>query len=373
LAKRDYYDVLGVPKTASQEEIKKAYRKLAIQFHPDKNAGDKAAEEKFKEATEAYEVLGDEKKREAYDRFGFAGVEGAGGHDFSSVFRSRDFDDLFGDMGGIFESFFGGRPRRSGAQGAGRGLDLRINLDITFKEAAFGAKKDISYTRRIHCPECKGSGAQSGSQRKVCPTCQGTGQVRRSSGFFSISTPCSTCGGEGHVIENPCRTCSGTGLEKKNQKIKVTIPPGIESDRRITIPGQGNAGANGGATGDLYVYFNVLPHEYFERSGADVYCALPISFPQAVLGAEVQVTTLEDKTVKLKIPPGTPNGRILRLRNEGIPVLNGHGRGDLYIKVFIQIPPKLSPRAKDLLKEYSASAGEDLFPRPLPLSELNPK
>ena len=376
MAKRDYYEVLGVAKNAQADEIKKAYRKLAIQFHPDKNAGNKDAEEKFKEATEAYEVLGDEKKRSAYDRFGFAGVEGAagGGHDYSTVYR--DFEDIFGDMGGIFESFFGGgRSRRSGGGGGAgvqRGSDLRFNLDITFKEAAFGTKKDISYTHRVHCASCGGSGAESGSQKQVCPTCGGTGQVRRSSGFFSIASPCSTCGGDGYVIDNPCRVCSGTGLEKKKQKIKVTIPAGIESGRRISIPKQGDAGPNGGPAGDLYVYFNVQPHEYFERDGADIYCALGISITQAALGAEIQVNNLEDRKVKVKIPSGTQNGKILRLRNEGLPVLNNPGhRGDLYIKIMVKIPTKLSGREKDILKDFAAVSGENLSPDPIPLSELS--
>ncbi len=376
MAKRDYYELLEVEKTASKDEIKKAYRKQAIQFHPDKNAGNKEAEEKFKAATEAYEVLSDEKKRSAYDRFGFAGVEGAGGggHDYSTVYR--DFEDIFGDMGGIFESFFGGGSTRSRRSGGGpsvqRGSDLRFNLEITFKDAVFGTKKDISYSRRVHCPQCKGSGAESGSQKQTCPTCSGTGQVRRSSGFFSIASPCSTCSGEGYVIENPCRSCSGSGLLKKKQKIKITIPPGIESGRRISIPGQGDAGANGGPSGDLYVYFNAQPHSYFERDGADIYCALPISISQASLGGDVYVNNLEEKKVKVKIPSGTQNGKILRLRNEGVPVLNNPGkRGDLYIKIIVKVPAKLSSKAKEILKEFSAVNGEDSSPELISLSELS--
>jgi len=375
LAKRDYYEVLGVQKNASKDEIKKAYRKLAIQYHPDKNPGDKTAEEKFKEATEAYEVLGDDKKRQAYDQFGFAGVEGMGGggqHDYSTVFR--DFEDIFGDFGGIFDSFFGGGSRRRSSSSKAsmqQGSDLRYNLDISFKEAVFGTKREISYNRNVACAECGGTGAERGSGRKVCPTCGGSGQVRRSSGFFSIASPCPTCSGEGYVIDHPCRSCGGTGLIRKQQKMNITIPPGIDSGKRITISGQGDAGPNGGPAGDLYVYINVSPHEYFERQGDDVYCALPISFTQAALGADVYVTTLDDKKIKVKIPAGTQNGKVLRIRGEGIPHLHENGRrGDMYIKILVRVPTRLSPRAKVLLKELSEIMGEVENPEPVPMSEL---
>ena len=374
MAKRDYYDVLGLAKEAGQDEIKKAYRKLAIQFHPDKNAGNKEAEERFKEATEAYEVLSDSQKRQAYDQFGFAGVDGAAGgmgHDYSSVFR--DFEDIFGDMGGIFDNFFGSssRARRRGSTGVHRGSDLRVNLDITFKEAVFGIKKEIAYTRKVLCSPCSGTGAEPGSRRQVCPTCQGTGQVRRSSGFFSIASPCSTCGGEGHVLDHPCRSCAGTGLDKKKQKIKVSIPPGIESGRRINIPEQGDAGLSGGGYGDLYVYINVGDHDFFERDGADIYCAIPISISQAAMGAEIYVNNLEDKRIRVKIPQATQNGKVLRLRSEGVPVLNHSSRrGDMYIKIVVRIPSRLSGRAKELLREFAVENGEESNPKPIPLSEL---
>ncbi|MBI9103329.1 MAG: molecular chaperone DnaJ [Spirochaetales bacterium] len=377
MAKRDYYEVLGVEKTATKDEIKKAYRKQAIQFHPDKNEGNKAAEEKFKAATEAYEVLSDEKKRSSYDQFGFAGVDGAagGGHDYSTVYR--DFEDIFGDMGGIFESFFGGGSTRGGRRTGGgnsvqRGADLRFNLDVTFKEAVFGTKKDISYSHKVHCSQCGGTGAESGSQKQTCPTCGGAGQVRRSSGFFSIASPCSTCGGDGSVIENPCRACAGKGLDKKKQKIKITIPAGIESGRRISIPGQGDAGPNGGPKGDLFVYFDVQPHSHFERDGADIYCALPISISQAALGGEVFIENLEEKKIKVKIPSGTQNNKILRLKNEGAPVLNNPGkRGDLYIKIIVQVPARMSSKAKELLKEFAAVNGEETNPELISLSDLS--
>ncbi len=374
MAKRDYYEVLGVPKGASKEEIKKAYRKLAIQYHPDRNKGDQESEEKFKEASEAYEVLGDEKKRQAYDQFGFAGVEGMGGggaQDFSSVFR--DFEDIFGDFGGIFDSFFGGgRSRRSTRRdSAQRGHDLRYDLEIEFSEAVFGAKKEISYTRNVACSACNGSGAEKGSGKKMCPTCGGSGQVRRSSGFFSIASTCPTCSGEGYVIENPCNNCNGTGLVQKKQKIKVTIPPGIAGGKRINIPEQGEAGPNGGPYGDLYVYITVKPHEFFERDENDVYCVVPISITQATLGAEIFVSTLDTKRIKLKIPAGTQNGKIFRIRNEGVPYLhNANRRGDFYIKILVEVPDKLSSKAKNLMKELSSVIGEENNPEPMRLSEL---
>lgn len=375
MAKRDYYEVLGVQKNASKDDIKKAYRKLAVKYHPDQNAGNPEAEDKFKEATEAYEVLANDQKRQAFDQFGFAGLEGmgagGGAHDFSSVFH--DFEDIFGDFSGIFDSFFGGgsRRRRGGGERVQRGSDLRYNLEISFKEAVFGSKKEISYRKHNACSACNGIGAESGSGKKMCPSCGGSGQVRRSSGFFSIASTCPTCGGDGYVIENPCGTCNGTGLEEKSQKIKVTIPPGIESGKRINIPKQGDAGPNGGPPGDLYVYISVIPHAYFERNGNDLYCMVPVTISQAALGTEIFVKTLDDKKLKLKIPSGTQNGKILRIRNEGVPYLhNQNRRGDLYIKIFVETPKKLNSKAKQLLQEIGEILGEEQTPSPIPLSEI---
>jgi len=379
LAKRDYYEVLGVPKGATKEEIKKAYRKLALQFHPDKNAGNKEAEEKFKEATEAYDVLSDDKKRQTYDQYGFAGIDGmgAGAHDYSTIFRDVEFEDIFGgSFGGfssIFETFLGGGGRSKGRRGdySSRGADLQYNLDISFKDAVFGSKVEISYNRNHTCDVCNGSGSKQGSGKKTCSTCGGSGQVRRSNGFFSIASPCSTCRGEGFVIESPCAKCRGSGVDKRNQKIKVSIPAGIESGKRISIAEQGNAGNNGGPAGDLYVLVQVKPHEYFERHGQDIYCLISISFTQAALGASIFVNTLDDKKVKLKIPPGTQNAKMFRLREEGVPHLhNPSRRGDLYVKISVVVPEKLSSKQKKLLEELSSVSEEVENPKPVKLSSL---
>lgn len=375
MAKRDYYEVLGVGRDASVEEIKKAYRKVAVQNHPDRNPGDAGAEERFKEAAEAYEVLSNAEKRQAYDQFGFAGVEGLGGgaQGFSSSFR--DFEDIFGDFSDIFGSFFGGSGRgrgRGGARGRARGADLRYDLQVPFTDAAFGTKVEVAYERQAACETCSGTGAgERGGGRKTCSTCGGAGQVRRSSGFFSVASVCPTCQGEGSIIENPCSSCGGAGAVKKRQRLKVTIPPGIANGQRVTIPGQGDAPRGGGESGDLHVVIHVEPHRHFERDNTDLYCAIPISITQAALGTEIQVPTLDGKRVKVKVPPGTQNGKILRLRNEGVPVMNGGSRrGDLYIKLQVMVPHRLSGKAKELLREVSELEGENTRPDPIPLKEL---
>ncbi len=375
MAKRDYYEVLGLEKGAEKDDIKKAYRRLAIQNHPDKNPGDHSAEERFKEATEAYEVLGDDQKRSAYDRFGFAGVEGMGGgnQDHSGVFK--DFEDIFGfgDFSNIFESFFGGGAgRRSGGGGrerAMRGSNLRYDLELPFEEAVFGSAREIAYAKNDTCKACGGSGSSDGSARRVCPTCQGSGQVRRSSGFFSIAQPCPNCRGEGYVIEKPCRDCEGSGLTKKKQKIKVTIPPGVEDGKRVVIPGQGDAGPNAGPAGDLYVFIRVKPHDYYERQGNDLYCALPVSLTMAALGGEIGFATIEGKKIKVSVPAGSPHGKMLRVKEEGVPSTSGR-RGDLYLKLLVQVPAKLSRKGKELLEELRATEGENFEPKPIKLSDI---
>ncbi|TVR90754.1 MAG: molecular chaperone DnaJ [Spirochaetaceae bacterium] len=376
MAKRDYYEVLSVPKGASKEEIKKAYRKVAVANHPDRNPGNKEAEDRFKEATEAYEVLADDQKRQAYDQFGFAGVEGMGGGPGQGGFSAaRDFEDIFGDFSGVFESFFGGggsQRGRSSRGGPARGADLRYDLAVSFIDAVFGKKVDITYEHKQSCEACKGTGAKDASGgKKTCSTCGGVGQVRRSSGFFSIASVCPSCNGEGFVIENPCRSCNGAGVTRKQRTLKVTIPPGMDHGKRINLSGQGDAGPNGGPAGDLYVFVHVEPHEYFERDGYDVYCMIPISITQAALGAEIRVPTLDDKRIKLKVPSGTQSGKVLRIRSEGVPHLhNENKRGDMYIKINVRVPEKLSSKAKNLLKEVSDLEGEDLNPRPVPLSDI---
>jgi molecular chaperone DnaJ len=373
--KRDYYEVLGVAKTATKDEIKKGYRKLAIQYHPDKNPGDHAAEEKFKEATEAYEVLADDQKRQIYDQYGHAGLEGMGGPGGPGGFdpsQFQGFEDIFGDFSGIFENLFGGgngggRKRSGGSSGPREGSSLRYDLQISFKDAVYGTKAEVQYMRNEQCGTCKGTG---GSGRKMCSTCQGSGQVRHSSGFFSIASPCPACHGEGAIIENPCHDCDGSGVQKKRQKILVTIPAGVDDGKRITIPRQGDAGVKGGPYGDLIVFIRVKAHASFERSGADLYCAVPISMTQAALGSEITVTALDDKKLKLKIPAGTQSGKLLRIRDEGVPVANGRP-GDLYIKLIVRVPSKLSSKSKALLEEVSKLEGEDASPAPLSLADLH--
>ncbi|MDR0645120.1 MAG: molecular chaperone DnaJ [Treponema sp.] len=374
MAKRDYYEVLGVQKNASKDEIKKAYRKLAVQYHPDRNPGNKEAEEKFKEATEAYEVLGDDEKKAAYDQFGFSGVEGmSGGHDFSQTFRG--FEDIFGgdfsNFSSIFDMFTSGSGKRysGGGSGGRRGENLRYDMEISFKDAVFGTKVEIQYTHTETCTACKGSGCANSSGKKLCPNCKGSGQVRHSQGFFTMASTCLTCGGEGYINEHPCKECSGTGVQKKRQKLSVTIPAGVENGKKVIIPKQGNAGANGGPAGDLYVFIHVKPHEYFERHDRDLYCAVPISITQAALGAEIRVSTIEGKTIKVRVPPGSQNGKMLRIRDEGIP--SGNYCGDLYIKLVVKVPEKLSRQSRELLEEISRIEGENETPQPIPLSNLS--
>ncbi len=375
--KRDYYEVLNVTKNASSDEIKKAYRKLAIKYHPDRNQGNKDAEEKFKEATEAYEVLIDEKKRSLYDQYGFQGLEGMNTGFDPSAFKG--FEDIFGGgFGDIFDNIFGSfagggfssSTARSGRRGSNRGANLRYDLKITLNDAAFGKKEELSYTREEVCHVCKGSGSENGnSGRAMCPDCKGTGQVRRSTGFFSIASTCQRCRGEGTIIEKPCKACSGSGLERKKQKIIVTIPAGIEDGRRITIPKQGNAGSNGGGYGDLFVFVFVQSHPYFERQGNDLYCAVPFSITQASLGAEITIKTLDEKKLKLKIPAGTQTGKLLRIKGAGITPRDGYA-GDMYVKMMVQIPTKISSKAKALLKEFAEKEGEDSAPNLIALKNI---
>jgi molecular chaperone DnaJ len=376
MAKRDYYEVLGVSKSASTDDIKKSYRKLAMQHHPDKNPGNKEAEEKFKEATEAYTVLADEEKRKRYDQFGFAGIEGMGGGGNPFQGGGFDFDDVFSGFEDIFSSFFGGSSGfRSGGgdrRRTSRGSDLLYNLDISLEDAASGKKIDITYDKQSTCDVCNGVGSKNGSGKKRCPDCGGSGQVRRSQGFFSISTPCPRCHGAGDIIENPCPACGGNGVVSKRVTKSVKIPTGIDNGKRIIIKGEGDAGENGSTPGDLHIKFRVKPHDYFYRDGNNLILEIPISFTQSILGDEISITTLDNKTIKLKIPAGCENGKVLRVKGAGMPYLESPDhKGDLYIRVSIEIPKHIGKEEKRLLEEFRKIHGEDQKPTPNKLSDKN--
>jgi len=336
--------VLGVARGASEQEIKSSYRKLALQFHPDRNPNNPDAEEKFKECSEAYAVLADADKRAAYDRFGHAGVGTAGAAGFDpAIFQ--DFSDLFGDFFG-FGDMFGGR-RRSRAQ---RGPDLREDINLAFEDAVFGTEAQVTVRRHETCEDCKGSGAAAGKAPVGCRSCNGRGQVRYQQGFFSIARTCPTCQGTGSVITDPCPKCKGEGRVLRQKTIDANVPAGVEDGTRIRFQGLGEAGAFGGPAGDLYVVLHVKEHSFFEREGNDLYCVVPISFTQAALGTEIVVPTLEGEHT-LKIPDGTQSGTTLRIRGKGVPVLNGHGKGDLFVEVRVQTPGKLTRRQRELLQE----------------------
>jgi molecular chaperone DnaJ len=343
MTKRDYYEILGVGKTASEEELKKSYRKIAMQCHPDKNPGDKPAEERFKEAAEAYEVLSDRQKRELYDAYGHAGLNNQG---FSG------FDDAFSGFGDIFEDVFGfGRERGRTRPAARAGADLRYDMKISFLDAAFGLTTTIDLEKLHPCHECGGTGSAPGTTPSTCPTCHGRGQVAQSSGFFTISSTCPHCNGHGKIIANPCHACRGTGKERQRKTVELKIPAGVETGSRLRLRGEGEAGDQGGPNGDLYVFLQVEDHEFFVRSEDDIVCRAPISFVQASLGATIEVPTLKE-TEKIKIPRGTQTGRIFRLKGKGIPHLQGYGRGDQIIEVFVKTPTELTRKQEDLLREF---------------------
>ncbi|MGL4982454.1 MAG: molecular chaperone DnaJ [Treponemataceae bacterium] len=373
MAKRDYYEVLGLQKNASKDDIKKGYRKLAIQYHPDKNPGNKEAESKFKEATEAYEILSDEQKKQIYDQYGHAGLDGMGGAGGGYSHAYADFQDIFGGFENIFESFFGGSSsgRRHSRGGAPAGSNLRYDLELSFKDAVYGTSTEVQYTHDEACETCKGTGGSEGSTKKTCTTCGGAGQIRQSTGFFSVAQECPACHGEGSTIDKPCKTCRGLGLQKKQIKVPLTIPAGIDNGNRITISQKGNAGRNGGRTGDLYVYIHTRAHESFERNNHDLYCAIPISFIQATLGTEITVATLDDKKIKLKVAAGTQSGKLLRIPHEGVPSPRSGKKGDLYIKLIVKTPTKLTGQSKQLLEQIAQIEKESTTPKALPLSEID--
>ena len=364
--KRDYYEVLGLQKGASDDEIKKAFRKMAMKYHPDKNPGDKEAEEKFKEVNEAYSVLSDPDKKSKYDRFGHAGVDpnaGFGGGGFGGFGGFEDIFDMFGGaFGGGFGGFGGGGQRRANQPRKGR--DLQKAITITFEEAAFGAKKTIEISKYVACSTCNGEGTKPGTSKKTCPKCNGSGQVatmqRTPFGQFQSVTTCDQCGGSGQIIEEPCSDCRGEGKVRKNVTISVDIPAGVDNESVIPIRGQGEPGVNGGPAGDLYIVLNVKPHKMFKRSGADLYLEIPISFDQAALGAEIVVPTLDGK-VSYKIPSGTQPGTTFRLRDKGIKHLKREAKGDLYVKVNLEVPTKLNGKQKKAIQAMAEAVTEECY------------
>jgi len=356
MSKRDYYDVLNCQKGAAITEIKASYRKLAMEFHPDKNPGDHTAEVKFKEINEAYDVLKDDQKRAAYDRFGHAAFEHNGGRgngnpfDFASSFTDI-FDDLFGD--------FTGKQRRR----QNRGGDLRYNLEITLEEAFKGRATQIKVPTAIACETCEGTGSEAGSKPEQCPTCSGIGKVRAQQGFFTIERTCPQCRGNGRIVRNPCKTCKGSGHVQKERTLSVDVPPGVEEGTRIRLSGEGQAGMNGGPAGDLYIFISVAAHPIFQRDGHDLHCRAPISFVKAALGGAIEVPTLDGGRAKITIPDGTQSGHQFRLRAKGMPVLRGGGMaGDLYVEVAVETPSKLSKKQKELLKAFESESAAGTNP-----------
>ena len=360
MAKRDYYTTLGLNRDASEEDIKKSYRKLAMKHHPDRNPDNKQSEEKFKEAKEAYEVLSDARKRAAYDQFGHAGVDasagfGAGARGFGGQEGFGGFADAFGDIFGDIFNSGGGRGRGSGVY---RGADLRYNLELTLEEAARGTEAKIRIPTLEECATCHGSGAKPGTQPKTCPSCHGQGQVRVSQGFFSVQQTCPQCRGTGKIIPEPCATCSGAGRVKKHKTLSVKIPQGVDQDDRIRLTGEGEAGLNGGPTGDLYVVITLKPHSVFQRENSDLHCEMPISFATAALGGEIEIPTL-DGHANIKIPAETQTGQVFRLRNKGIKSVRSSVHGDLFCHVAIETPVKLTSRQRELLREFETINEQD--------------
>ncbi len=357
MAKRCFYEVLGISRSCQEVEIKAAYRKAAMQYHPDRNPGDAAAEHKFKELNEAYQVLSDTQKRAAYDRFGHAAFEqggggfSAGGDGFAASMADI-FDDLFGDVMG----------RRTGRGGAARGSDLRYNLEITLEEAFAGSTANLNLPTSVACTACAGSGAKAGAKPRACTTCGGYGRVRAQQGFFSIERTCPSCHGQGETIDNPCTQCSGTGRVTRERSLAVNVPPGVEDGTRIRLAGEGEAGLRGGPPGDLYIFVSTKPHPFFQRDGADLFCRVPISVVQASLGGEVEVRTLGGGETKVKIPEGTQSGKQFKVKNKGMPVLRSRDMGDLYIQVTVETPQNLTKRQRELLAEFETLSSNSTHP-----------
>jgi molecular chaperone DnaJ len=349
MAKQDFYELLGVQRGASAADIKKAYRKLAMQHHPDRNPGDKASEHKFKELSEAYEILKDDQKRAAYDRFGHAAFENAGGGPGAGPFggfgNAGGFADIFDEM---FGEFMGGQ--RSGAQG--RGSDLRYNLEISLEEAFKGKQTSVRVPTLAPCEGCKGSGAEAGSKPVTCPTCKGSGRVRAQQGFFTIERTCASCQGAGRVIERPCKICGGQGRVRKEKTLAVNIPPGVEDGTRIRLAGEGESGTRGAAPGDLYIFLSLAPHRIFQRDGANIHCRVPIAMATAALGGSLEVPVIDGGRAKITVPPGTQTGHQFRLRGKGMSVLRSQARGDMYVQAVVETPMNLTKRQQELLREF---------------------
>lgn len=354
MAKRDYYELLGVSKGASEQELKKAYRKKAMELHPDRNKDNPEAEAQFKEVNEAYDVLKDGDKKAAYDRYGHAAFEGGmggggggfhpGSGDFGSAF-SDVFDDLFGD-------FMGGGRRGGGGQRATRGSDLRYNLTITLEEAFSGKQQNVSVTSSVACDTCDGSGAEGGAEPSTCPTCSGMGKVRAQQGFFTVERTCPTCTGRGQIITNPCNSCSGSGLQQRERSLGVNIPAGVETGTRIRLAGEGEAGLRGGPTGDLYIFIEVEDHEIFEREGPNLFCRVPVSMTKAALGGEIEVPTIDGGKSRVKVPAGSQSSKQMRLKGKGMPAIRSSQTGDLFLELAVETPVNLTSQQKDLLKEF---------------------
>jgi len=353
LSKRDYYEVLGVSSSASEAELKKAYRTKAKELHPDRNSDNPNSESQFKEVNEAYDVLKDQNKKAAYDRYGHAAFEGGsagpgsggfhGGGDFSSAF-SDVFEDLFGDF----------RGNQNGRQRASRGSDLRYNLNISLEEAFSGIQKKITIPSSVNCNDCNGTGASGGAEPTTCPTCSGMGKVRAQQGFFTVERGCPTCSGMGQIIKNPCQKCKGSGQEEKERSLSVNIPSGVETGTRIRLSGEGEAGVRGGPSGDLYIFTEIAEHKIFERDGKNLYCRIPVSMTTAAIGGEIEAPTIDGGRSRVKIPNGSQSGRQMRLRSKGMPALRGSGNGDLFIELAVETPVNLTSEQKDLLKQFEA-------------------
>lgn len=363
--------MLGIPKSASAEEIKKAYRKQAMKYHPDRNQGDKEAESRFKEISEAYEVLSDQNKRDQYDRYGHEGLKsafGPGGFDFSRDFtHTADIQDILGSLfgggggGGIFDEFFGGGRRRGHRNGPQSGADLRFDLEIDFEEAAFGSEREIAFPLSHECANCKGQGVAPGTKKETCRHCGGRGEVVSGGGFFHVRQACPICGGTGSVVRTPCKDCGGQGRVKERKKLSLRIPKGVETGSRLRLAGKGEGGIRGGPAGDLYVVIHVRAHDIFERHGDDIIVQMPIPFDVAALGGDIEVPTLEG-FARLKVSAGTESGKVYRLRGKGMPSLDGYGHGDLHVRVVPEVPKKLSHKQKKILKDFNDSGTESNYP-----------